>query len=163
MRPFTRAPTHWWPTSVWMEYAKSTGVAPFGQRSHLALRREDVDLLRIQLDAQVLHELLRVAHLLLPLEQLPQPLEVLLVALGAEPAFLVFPVRGDALLGDAMHLLGPNLHLERQPALADDRRVQRLIAVRPRHRDEVLESARHRRPHLMNDAEHRVAVLDARA
>ena len=28
--PFTRAPTHWCPTSVWMEYAKSTGVAPRG-------------------------------------------------------------------------------------------------------------------------------------
>ena len=28
--PFTRAPTHWWPTSVWMEYAKSTGVASRG-------------------------------------------------------------------------------------------------------------------------------------
>ena len=47
------------------------------------------------------------------------------------------------------------------PAVADDRRVQRLVAVRARHRDEVLEAARNRRPHLMDDAQHAVAVLDA--
>ena len=45
------------------------------------------------------------------------------------------------------------------PRSLDHRRVQRLIAVRPRHRDEVLEPPRHRRPHLMDDAEHGVAVL----
>ncbi len=70
------------------------------QRLHFALRREDVDLFRIELDPQVLHELLRVAHFLLRLEELPQPVEVLLVALGADAAFLVLPVRRDALLGD---------------------------------------------------------------
>ena len=124
------------------------------QRLDLALRREDVDLFRIELDPQVLHELLRIAHFLLQLEQLPQPVEVLLVALGADAAFLVFPVRRDAFFGDAVHFLGADLHFERHAALADDRRVQRLVAVRPRHRDEVLEPARHRRPHLMDDAEH---------
>ena len=45
------------------------------QRLHLALRREDVDLLRVELDPEVLHELLRVAHLLLQLEQPAQPVE----------------------------------------------------------------------------------------
>ena len=55
------------------------------QRLDLAFRREDVDLLRVQLDLQVLQELLRIAHLLLPFEQLPQPEEVLLVAVRRRP------------------------------------------------------------------------------
>ena len=100
------------------------------QRLHLALRREDVDLLRVELDLQVLQELLRIAHLLLPLEQLAQPQEVLLVAVGADAPFLVLPVRGDPFLGDAVHLRGADLDLEREAALADDRGVQRLVAVR---------------------------------
>ena len=161
MRPLTRAPTQWWPTSVCTEVGEVDRRRAARQRLDLALRREDVDLLRVELDPQVLQELLRVADFLLRFEQLAQPLKVLLVALGADAAFLVLPVRRDALLGDPVHLLGADLHLERQAALADDRRVQRLVAVRPRHRDEVLEPSRHRRPHLVDDAEHRVAVLDA--
>ena len=52
-------------------------------RQHLdrAARRERVDLFGVEIDLQVRQELLRVAHFLLPLEQLAQPLEVLLVAL----------------------------------------------------------------------------------
>ena len=129
------------------------------QRLHFTLRREDVDLFRIQLDLQVLQELLRVADLLLPLEQLTQPQEVLLVATGADAPFLVLPVRRDPLLRLPVHLRGPDLHLERKAALAHDRRVQRLIAVRPRHRDEVLDAPGHRRPRLVNDPERGVAVL----
>ena len=67
------------------------------QRLDQPLRREGVDLLRIELDLQVLDELLRVADFLLLLEQLPHPLEVALVALIADAPFLVLPVRGDAL------------------------------------------------------------------
>ena len=129
------------------------------ERLDLAFRREDVDLLRVEVDLQVVDELLRIADLLLPLEQLAHPLEVPLVALVADAAFLVLPVRGDAFLGLLVHLLGPDLHLERRALLADDRRVQRLVAVGPRHRDEVLDAARHRRPGVVDDAERGVAVL----
>ena len=131
------------------------------ERLHLPFGREDVDLFRIQIDFEVLNELVRVADFLLHFQQLADPLEVALVAMVADAAFLVFPVRRDAFLGVAMHLVGANLHLERHPALADDRRVQRLIAVGPRHGDEVLDAAGHGRPRLMDDAERRVAVLDA--
>ena len=58
-----------------------------------------------------------------------------------------------------MHVGGADLHLERHAALADDRGVQRLVAVRARHRDEVLDAARHRRPRLVDDAERPVTVL----
>ena len=65
IRPLTRAPTHWWPTSVWIEVGEVHRRRAARQRLDLALRREDVDLLRVELDPQVLHELLRVAHFLL--------------------------------------------------------------------------------------------------
>ena len=136
---------------------------PSRQHLHLPARRERVDLFGIEIDLEVGQELLRIADLLLPLEQLPQPLEVLLVAAGADAPFLVFPVRRDAFLGAPIHFLGANLHFERKPVLADHRRVQRLIAVGPRHRDEVLDAAGHRRPRLMDDAERGVAVLDRAA
>ena len=135
---------------------------PLGQHLHRAARREGVDLFGIEIDLQVREELLRIAHFLLPLEQLPQPLEVLLVAPGADAAFLVLPVRGDAFLGEPVHLLGADLHFEREAAIADHRGVQRLVAVGPRHRDEVLDAARHRRPRLVDDAERGVAVLHRR-
>ena len=135
---------------------------PARQRAHLALGGEDVDLLGVEVDLQVLHELLRIAHLLLEFEQLPQPLEIALVALIADAAFLVLPVRRDAFLGAAVHLLAADLHLERHALLADDRRVERLVAVGPRHRHEVLDPAGHRRPRLVDDAERGVAVLHRR-
>ena len=105
---------------------------------------------------------MRVAHFLLHFEQLPDPLEVPLVAVVADAPLLVLPVRGDALFRVPVHLFGANLHFEWHAPLADHRRVQRLIAVGPRHRDEeVLDAARHGRPCLMDDAERGVAVLHA--
>jgi len=101
-------------------------------------------------------ELSGVPLLLLPLEQLAQPGEVSLVRCDPDAAFLVFPVRRDPLLGHRVHLLGADLDLERNPLVADDRGVQRLIPVRPRHGDEVLEPTRHRRPGLVDNAQRRV-------
>ena len=85
---------------------------------------------------------------------------MLLVRLDADPSLLVFPVRGDALLGDRVHFLGSDLHFERDALGTDHRRVQRLIPVRAWHRDEILEPAGHWRPGLVDGAEGRVAVGD---
>ena len=79
-RPLTRAPMVWWPTSVCTAYAKSTGVAPVGQRDHVAARGEDVDLGPVDLEAQRLQELARVLDLVLPVEQLAHPGHVVDVA-----------------------------------------------------------------------------------
>ena len=132
------------------------------QRLDLALRREGVHLLRIQVELQAVDELARVAGVLLGLEQLAQPVEVLLVGMGAHAALLVLPVGGDALLGHLVHALGADLHLEREAAIADDRRVQRLVAVGARHGDEVLEAAGDGGPGLVDDPQRGVAVADGR-
>src|SRR5262249_38266647 len=120
-----------------------------------------IDLFGVQLDLEVLDELLGIADFLLPFQKLPEPDEVAIVALIADSSFLVLPVCCDAFLGHPMHFYRPDLDLERHAVFADDRGVQRLIAVRTRHRDEVLDAAGDRRPGLMDDAERRVAVLDA--
>ena len=57
-----------------------------------------------------------------------------------------------------VHLYGTNLHLKRDARPADDRRMQRLVAVRLRCGDVVLEAARNRLVQVVNVAEHVVAV-----
>ncbi len=60
-------------------------------------------------------------------------------------------------LGDAVHLLGADLHLELVAAGAHHRGVQRLVAVGAGHGDEVLDAARHRPPQGVDEAEDGVA------
>ncbi len=109
-----------------------------------------------------------IGHLVLPRQQLPQPGDLVVVlvagrelpAVAARAGLLVAPVRGHAVFGEAVHLLGADLHLERAAVVADHDGVQRLIAVRLGPRDVVVELARHRLPEMMHDAEHRIAILD---
>src|SRR4051794_38976856 len=137
---------------------------PGGERLDLALRGEDEDLLVEEVDLQVLHELLGVLELLLPVEHRAQPLELAL-ALGRgrlaarARALLVDPVRGDAELGHVVHLARADLDLERQSLGPDHRRVQRLVHVELRHRDEVLEPPGQRLPQRVDDAHRAVGVL----
>ena len=63
----------------------------------------------------------------------------------------------DAFFRDAVHFLRANLNLERLPAV-ENRGVQRLIEVRPRHGDVVFEPARHRTPDVVHHAERGIAV-----
>jgi len=43
--------------------------------------------------------------------------------------------------------------------LGDHRGMQRLVEIGPRHGDEVLDAAGHGAPDVVDDAEHRVAIL----
>ena len=94
------------------------------QRADLAFRREDVDVLGVQIDLQVLEEFLRIPNLLLHFEKLAHPLEIALVAVIADASFLVLPMRRDPFLRAAMHLLRADLHFEGNSVVADDRGVQ---------------------------------------
>ena len=68
-------------------------------------------------------------------------------------------MRRDAFLGHLVHFFGADLHLEGRAVFGNHGRVQRLIKIRPRHRNEVLDASRHRPPYIVNDAQHRVAIL----
>src|SRR5204863_7352347 len=70
---------------------------------------------------------------------------------------LVFPVRGDAGLGDAMHVLGADLHFDGNAVGPEQRRVQRLVAVHARDRDVVLEATRHGLVGRVHHAERAIA------
>ncbi len=67
-------------------------------------------------------------------------------------------MRGDALFGDAVHVLGADLDFELVAAFGDERGVQRLVEVGPRHGDEVFEAAGHGTPDAVQQAEDGVAV-----
>ena len=56
-----------------------------------------------------------------------------------------------------MHFLRADLHFKRVPAM-QQRRVQRLIEVRPRNRDVILEAPGHRPPNVMDHAQRGVAI-----
>src|SRR5688572_4506908 len=133
---------------------------------NVTLRGEDVDLVREQVDLHALDELDRVLQVALELGQLAQPLELLgvLRVEAARAALLVLPVRRDAVLGDAVHLVGADLDFDALPTGPDQRRVQRLIHIGLRQRDVVLETPRDRRPARVHRPERRVTFgrgLDA--
>src|SRR5262245_56452086 len=66
-------------------------------------------------------------------------------------------MRGDAELGDLVHLLGADLQLDALIAGSDYRSVQRTVIVLLRRRDVILEAAGHHRPGGMYRAERAVA------
>src|SRR5207302_9097776 len=85
----------------------------FRERLHVPLEREDIHLVREQIDPHGVHELARVLHVLLRLDELAQPQERLVELVLARLLLLVEPVRRDALLGDPVHLAGADLDLDR--------------------------------------------------
>ncbi|CVM75995.1 Uncharacterised protein [Streptococcus pneumoniae] len=128
------------------------------QGADLPLRREDVHLVRPDLGAQRGEELVRVPGVRLPVHHRAQPGRRGLHRRLAGDLGLVPPVRGDAVLGLAVHLLRADLDLHRLAARHHHRGVQGAVHVELRDRDVVLEPARDRVPARVDDAEHGVAV-----
>ena len=131
-----------------------------GQVDHVAAGREDVDLVLEEVDLDRVEKRLGIPHLVLPLEQAAQPGQ-LLVEARVLASFLVGPVGGDPELRDAVHLVRPDLDLDRLACVRDDGRVERLVPVGLRHRDVVLEPPRHGLPQRVHHAEDAVAVAHA--
>ena len=98
------------------------------QVDDLALRREHVDRVGEQALLEAGQPFAGVGDRVLPVEDLPQPRD-LLVEAGIAPglaaaAFLVAPVRGHAVLGMLVHVAGADLHFERLAFGPDDGGVQ---------------------------------------
>ncbi len=91
-----------------------------GQRQHFALRRKDVNLLWIEIHLERGKKFCGLAHLASPLDQLSHPHHALIVFRSIR-AILVPPVRGHALLRDAVHLTGAYLHFKRLSSMNDRR------------------------------------------
>mmetsp|Transcript_16890 Transcript_16890/g.43810 ORF Transcript_16890/g.43810 Transcript_16890/m.43810 type:complete len:694 (-) Transcript_16890:1034-3115(-) len=71
---------------------------------------------------------------------------------------LVAPVRGDAMLGDVVHLGGADLHLKGHAVVATHHGVQALVAILLAVADVVLEAPLHGRPQAVHLAQRGVAV-----
>ena len=142
------------------------------QGDQAALGREAEHLIVEQFELGVLEKLFRVFRLQQRVDHHAQtPIRRHVVGLRAAPlvdiavvarprALLVEGVRGDAELGDAMHLVRADLQFDTLVARAVHRRVDRLVIVALGRRDVVLEAPGHRAPGGVHDAEHTVAVVD---
>ena len=71
----------------------------------------------------------------------------------------VAPMRGDAALGDVMHVLGADLDFDALLFRPDHRGVDGAVAVGLGRGDEILEALRHHLPVGVHDAERAVAIL----
>ena len=95
------------------------------QAPDLALGREDVDGVGVEVDLDVIDEFQRVAGLLLDVEQRLEPVQRLdLLVAGVFALGLVEPVGGDAGFGDAVHLGRADLELDAAAVRADHGGVQ---------------------------------------
>ena len=136
------------------------------QHDDLALRRKNVHLVAGDLVAQRIEELLRIPRFALHLDQRAQPVRLLIRthAIGVSArrvgVLLVLPVRGDTVLGALMHVKSTDLNLHRLAAGSDDRRMQRLVEIKLRHRDVVFETAGDRVPAPVQRPKYAVAILD---
>src|SRR5207253_4746569 len=128
------------------------------QNEDLTFGRESVNLLRVEVDFQSGEEFVGIGDVALPLDNLAEPGEALLV-LGGDGAVLIFPVGGDAFLAHFVHFFGADLNFESLAGFGYDGGVQRLVKVWPRHGDEVLDTAGHGAPQVVDDAKNGVAVL----
>ena len=68
-------------------------------------------------------------------------------------------MRRNAVFRDAVHLVSSNLHFKGHAVFANDRRMQRLIHVRLRHGDIILEAVGHLLPECVHHAQYGIAVL----
>src|SRR5579884_128760 len=139
------------------EIGEIDGSRAGGKFEHAALGSEGVHLGGSQVHLERRKELTGLLKLLGPFNQLAHPDDALVVAFGNGFAVLVFPVGGDALFGDAVHLLSANLNLEGLAAM-NQSSVERLIEVGTRHGDVVLEAAGDGAPDVMDDAKRSVTI-----
>ena len=137
---------------------KVDGRSPGGQVLDVAVRRKYVDLVGEHIHLEGGEEVLSVG-ILLAFEKVSYPGEFLLVRLSRD-ALLILPVGGYSVFRRLVHLPRSYLHLEGYALSADDGGVQGLIHIGLRRSDIVLEAARDRLIHIVDAAEHVIALRD---
>src|SRR4051812_18323683 len=105
------------------------GRGSLRELNDVARRREDENLVLVQVELEELEKLVWSLRVHLQLEHLPEPLEVPVEIVRARLDFLVAPVRRDAIVRGAVHLARADLDLEQLAAGPEYGRVQRLVSV----------------------------------
>ena len=119
---------------------------------------------QIQVILQKTHELSIVRHILLPFQNLTEPVELFFLTLVnrhlAIRRFLVFPVGCDTVLCCLMHLKCTNLNLKRLSIRSNQCSMQRLVHIWLRHGNVIFKSAWDWLIHLVDDTKSCITVLD---
>ena len=123
---------------------------PLGESHQVALGREDVDLVLLQLADEVVHRLETAVGMLQHLADAGQPL--VHAALSLTDA-LIAPVGCDAALCYLVHALRAYLHLDPLVLRAQDGDVEALVAVRLGHREPVAHALGVRGVHVGDECE----------
>ncbi len=137
---------------------------PLGQVDRMAVRREDVDPVRLDIDPQLFSQAADVAELFVPFQHLAQPGNFLfvLVGPGLDVGALVAPMRTHTQLRFFVHGVGADLHFQHFALGADHGGVQRAIAVFLGVGDVVVELLGNVPPQRMDDAQRGVAIAHFR-
>ncbi len=141
---------------------KVEGGSSRRQVDDIPFRGEHIDPVLEHLTAQILEQWATLGEILLPGEQLAQPLdlvfEVAPLAAGLGP-FLVAPVGCNSELGILMHLIGADLDLHRLALGSHHHGMDGLVAVGFGVGDIVVKLAGNMVEVGVNDAERRIAIL----
>ena len=131
-----------------------------GQVDDLSRWGENVDVIGEEILLDVVDELPCGIRVALVIQKVPHPCELAVELVRPCLAFFIKPMRGNAVLSRAVHLLRADLYLKGHAEIGEQRRMQRPIHICLRHGDVILEPSRHGFPKGMNDAQCGVTVVD---
>ena len=130
-----------------------------GHVEDVALGGEDEDLLAEEVHADGTEEVAGGDGVGRPVEKLPAKVFESFGLGDLFGAFFIRPVRGDAELGDFVHVAGADLDFDGVAARANDFGMEALVAIRLGSSDVVAEEALHGQEERMGVAESAVAVI----
>ena len=126
------------------------------QADGVATRRKDKHFIRKQINLDVFDKVLSFC-ILLCLQQLPNP-RIRLLAAALLQVLLILPMRRNAVFCHLVHFFRADLYFKRHTGTADNRCVQRAIAVRLWRRNIVFKTSRNRFVQIVYIAQHIVTV-----
>src|SRR5215831_177253 len=94
----------------------------------------------------------------MPFDKLMEPAKGLAVPFSHSSLFLIFPMRGDTVLRNTMHVFRPDLKFDVFTLRTYHCRMERLVEIRFWNCNIVLKPSRHRAPERMDDSEEGVAI-----
>ena len=123
-----------------------------------AFRGKNEHLIGKEIYLQAFHEILRVRHVLLPVQDGPEPFHFLVKDVRLS-AFLVSPMGRDAVFGDFVHFFRPDLDLDGISSIPYDRGMQRLVSVQFWHCYVIREASGYRAPCRVHKAQDSVTIF----
>ena len=139
---------------------KVQGSGPLGHGDNISLGGKEEYFLGEKVGFQGIQEFTGIPGLCLPVQHLPDPVELMVQVILPVSAFLVAPVRRDTEFRDAVHFPGADLHFEGEGDLAAAYHggVEGLVHVGLGHGNIILEPAGNLVPQGMDNTEDGIAV-----